>query len=176
MLEHALTPAQIEIYDAYAISFRTIHQNLDAALTATGVTDASGETNASAARASAKSCFESTKQRFFNHLLLGMKAPTIIRAIADDLAAGNACVILVVSTGESLLKRRLETMDAEDELVEGALTPRDYVLGYLEQSFPIYAQKLVEIVRLSRLGCLWCGFRASGDIGIPLGLISGSKF
>ncbi|MEP2682306.1 MULTISPECIES: strawberry notch-like NTP hydrolase domain-containing protein [Alphaproteobacteria] len=129
VLEHALTPAQIEIYDAYAGAFRTIHHNLEAALTATGVNDASGETNASAARASAKSRFESTKQRFFNHLLMGMKAPTIIRAIADDLAAGNACVIQVVSTGESLLKRRLESMDPEDELVEGALTPRDYVLS-----------------------------------------------
>ncbi|PPE76185.1 SAM-dependent methyltransferase, partial [Kaistia algarum] len=145
VLEHALTPAQIEVYDAYAGAFRTIHHNLEAALTATGVNDASGETNASAARASAKSRFESTKQRFFNHLLMGMKAPTIIRAIEDDLAAGNACVIQVVSTGESLLKRRLETMDPEDELVEGALTPRDYVLGYLEQAFPIHAQKLVEI-------------------------------
>ena len=144
VLEHALTPAQIEIYDAYA-AFRTIHHNLEAALTATGVNDASGETNASAARASAKSRFESTKQRFFNHLLMGMKAPTIIRAIKDDLAAGKACVIQVVSTGESLLKRRLEAMDPEDELVEGALTPRDYVLGYLEQAFPIHAQKLVEI-------------------------------
>jgi len=76
---------------------------------------------------------------------MGMKAPTIIRAIKDDLAAGNACVIQVVSTGESLLKRRLETMDADDELVEGALTPRDFVVGYLEQAFPIHAQKLVEI-------------------------------
>ena len=128
VLEHALTPAQTEIYDAYAGAFRTIHQNLEAALTATGINDASGETNASAARASAKSRFESTKQRFFTHLLMGMKAPTIIRAIEDDVAAGNACVIQVVSTGESLLKRRLETMDPEDELVEGALTPRDYVL------------------------------------------------
>ncbi|MCR8551070.1 strawberry notch family protein [Salipiger sp. P9] len=145
VLEHAITPAQIEIYDAYAGAFRTIHHNLEAALTATGVNDASGETNASAARASAKSRFESTKQRFFNHLLKGMKAPTVIRAIEDDLAAGNACVIQVVSTGESLLKRRLEMMDREDELVEGALTPRDYVLGYLEQAFPIHAQKLVEI-------------------------------
>ncbi|MBQ4884268.1 strawberry notch family protein, partial [Phaeobacter sp. HS011] len=145
VLEHALTSAQIEIYDAYAASFRTIHHNLEAALTATGVNGASGETNASAARASAKSRFESTKQRFFNHLLMGMKAPTIIHAIADDLAAGKACVIQVVSTGESLLKRRLETMDPEDELVEGALTPRDYVLAYLEQTFPIHAQKLVEI-------------------------------
>lgn len=76
---------------------------------------------------------------------MGMKAPTIIRAIEDDLTADKACVIQVGSTGESLLKRRLETMDPEDELVEGALTPRDCVLGYLEQAFPIHAQKLVEI-------------------------------
>ncbi|GHG90135.1 strawberry notch-like NTP hydrolase domain-containing protein [Pseudodonghicola xiamenensis] len=145
VLEHALTPAQIEIYDAYAGAFRTIHRNLEAALTATGVNDASGQTNASAAKASAKSRFESTKQRFFNHLLMGMKAPTVIRAIENDLAEGFACVIQVVSTGESLLKRRLEAMDPEDELVEGALTPRDYVLSYLEQAFPIHAQKLVEI-------------------------------
>ena len=74
VLEHALTPAQTEIYDAFASAFRTIHLNLEAALTATGVNDASGETNASAAKASAKSRFESTKQRFFNHLLMGMKA------------------------------------------------------------------------------------------------------
>jgi len=145
VLEHALTLAQIEVYDAYAGAFRTIHHNLEAALTATGVNDVSGESNASAAKASAKSRFESTKQRFFNHLLMGMKAPAIIRAIEQDLEGGYACVIQVVSTGESLLKRRLEAMDPEDELVEGALTPRDYVLSYLEQAFPIHAQKLVEI-------------------------------
>ncbi|WP_127600591.1 bifunctional class I SAM-dependent methyltransferase/DEAD/DEAH box helicase [Nitratireductor alexandrii] len=145
VLEHALTLAQIEIYDAYAGAFRTIHQNLEAALTATGVNDASGQTNASAAKVSAKSRFESTKQRFFNHLLMGMKAPTVIRAIEQDVADGYACVVQVVSTGERLLKRRLEAMDPEDELVEGALTPRDYVLSYLEQAFPIHAQKLVEI-------------------------------
>ncbi|MEY8828797.1 strawberry notch-like NTP hydrolase domain-containing protein [Sedimentitalea sp. XS_ASV28] len=144
VLEHALTPAQIEIYDAYAGAFRTIHHNLEAALTATGVNDASGETNASAAKALAKSRFESTKQRFFNHLLMGMKAPTVVRAIGQDLKDGYACVVQVVSTGESLLKRRLEAMEPEDELVEGALTPRDYVLSYLEQAFPIHAQKLVE--------------------------------
>ncbi|MEM6275321.1 MAG: strawberry notch family protein [Pseudomonadota bacterium] len=145
VLEHALTPAQIEIYDAYAGAFRTIHHNLEAALTATGVNDASGETNASAAKASAKSRFESTKQRFFNHLLMGMKARTAIRAMKEDVADGFACVVQVVSTGENLLKRRLEAMEPEDELVEGALTPRDYVLAYLEQAFPIHAQKLVEI-------------------------------
>ena len=145
VLEHALTPAQIEIYDAYSLAFRTIHHNLEAALTATGINYASGLVNASAAKAAAKSRFESTKQRFFNHLLLGMKAKTVIRAMKQDLQDGFACVVQVVSTGESLLKRRLDAMNPEDELTEGALTPRDYVLIYLEQAFPIHAQKLVEI-------------------------------
>lgn len=36
-------------------------------------------------------------------------------------------------------------MDREEELVEGALTPCDYVLGSLDHTFPIHAQKLVEI-------------------------------
>lgn len=145
VLEHALTFAQIEIYDAYARAFKTIHQNLDAALEATGLVDADGKAQSSSAKAAARSRFESTKQRFFNHLLMGMKAPSLVAAVERDIADGWAAVIQIVSTGESLLKRRLETMAPEDELVEGALTPRDYVLGYLEQAFPIHTQKLVEI-------------------------------
>ncbi|MCX7561555.1 strawberry notch family protein [Sulfitobacter sp. F26204] len=145
VLEHALSAAQIKVYDAYARAFKTIHQNLDAALEATGVVDASGKTQASSAKAAARSRFESTKQRFFNHLLMGMKAPSIIAAVQQDVEDGWAAVVQIVSTGESLLKRRLDGMDPEDELVEGALTPRDYVLGYLEQAFPIHTQKLVEI-------------------------------
>jgi hypothetical protein len=145
LLEHELTQAQTEIYNAYAKAFRTIHHNLDAALEATGVIDADGSSNASAARASARSRFESTKQRFFNHLLMGMKAPSIIAGIEADIADGWACVVQIVSTGESLLKRRLETMHEDDELVEGALTPRDYVLSYLETAFPVHANKIVEV-------------------------------
>ena len=145
VLEHKLTEAQVQIYDSYADAFKTIHHNLEAALMAVGVVDADGKTNSSAAKSAARSRFESTKQRFFNHLLMGMKAPAIIASIKDDIADGWACVVQIVSTGESLLKRRLETMDAEDELVAGALTPRDYVLAYLEGAFPIHATKLVEI-------------------------------
>lgn len=145
VLEHALTKAQTEVYDTYASAFRTIHTNLEQALMATGVMDSDGKTNASAAKSAAKSRFESTKQRFFNHLLMGMKAPSIIAAIKDDIKDGWACVIQIVSTGESLLKRRIETMDPDDDLVPGSLTPRDYVCGYLEQAFPIHAMKLVEI-------------------------------
>ena len=41
LVEHALTPEQIRIYDAYAGAFQIIHNNLDAALQAANIT---GET------------------------------------------------------------------------------------------------------------------------------------
>ena len=145
ILQHNLSADQRAIYDAYARAFKTIHNNLDKALQATGVVNAEGGTQSNASKASAKSRFESTKQRFFSHLLIGMKTPAVIAAMEADISDGWAPVVQIVSTGESLLKRRLETMGPEDALVEGALTPRDYVMGYLEQAFPIHAQRLVEV-------------------------------
>jgi hypothetical protein len=59
------------------------------------------------AKSAARSAFESTKQRFFNHLLTAIKYPTLIAAIARDLDAGHACVPQVVSTNEALLDPRL---------------------------------------------------------------------
>ena len=42
IVEHALTPEQIRIYDAYAGAFQIIHQNLEAALKAANVTGDTG--------------------------------------------------------------------------------------------------------------------------------------
>ena len=79
MLEHRLTAEQIRIYDAYAGAFAIIHNNLDAALEAANITGESGTLNAQA-KSAARSAFESTKQRFFNHLITAMKTPTLIAA------------------------------------------------------------------------------------------------
>ena len=146
VLEHALTPEQIGVWGQWADAFRTIHNNLNQALMATGVSapDGQTETGAGAARAAALSAFESTKQRFFNHLLLSMKADTVIAAIEADIAEGWAPVLQIVSTGASLLARRLDRLDPEDALTPGALTPRENVLGYLEQGFPVQVMQLVE--------------------------------
>ncbi len=78
MVEHRLTPGQVAIYDAYAAAFQVIHANLDAALEASNVTGASGTLNR-AAKAAARSAFESAKQRFFNHLITAMKTPTLLQ-------------------------------------------------------------------------------------------------
>ena len=136
LVEHALTPEQVRIYDAYAGGFQVIHNNLDAALQAANVTGERGTLNAQA-KSAARSAFESAKQRFFSHLITSMKTPTLIRAIERDLEAGHAAVIQIVSTGEALMERRLADIPTEEwGDVQVDITPREYVLDYLAHSFP----------------------------------------
>ena len=137
LVEHQLTPDQVRIYDAYAGAFQVIHNNLDAALEAAGVTSSSEGTLNRQAKSAARSAFESAKQRFFNHLITAMKTPTLIRAIEQGLADGHAAVVQIVSTGEALLSRRLAEIDPADwNDIQCDVTPREYVLDYLLHSFP----------------------------------------
>ncbi len=129
MLEHALTPEQRGIYDAYASAFAIIHNNLAAAMEAANITGDSGTLNRQA-KSAARSAFESAKQRFFGHLLTSMKTPTLIAAIEADLAAGHSAVIQIVSTGEALMERRLAEIPTEEwGDVQVDITPREYVLS-----------------------------------------------
>ena len=136
LVEHTLTEAQVAIYDAYARAFAIIHGNLNAALEAAGVTGADGRRNGQALSA-ARSAFESTKQRFFNHLITSMKTPTLIASIKRDLAAGHAVVVQLVSTGAALADRRLAEIPTDEwNDVRVDVTPREYVLEYLAHGFP----------------------------------------
>ena len=136
LVEHRLTDEQIRIYDSYAGAFGIIHNNLDAALKATNVTGDTGTLNAQA-KSSARSAFESAKQRFFNHLITAMKTPSLIEAVDRDLATGHAAVIQIVSTGEALMERRLAEIPTDEwSDVQVDITPREYVLDYLAHSFP----------------------------------------
>jgi predicted RNA methylase len=100
IVEHALSPEQVRIYDAYAEAFQVIHANLAEALEAANVTGPSVTLNRQA-KAAARSAFESNKQRFLNHQITAMKVPTLIGAIERDLAEGAACVEQLVSTCEA---------------------------------------------------------------------------
>jgi hypothetical protein len=138
MLEHALTPEQRGIYDAYAGAFAIIHNNLAAAMEAANITGESGGTLNRQAKSAARSAFESAKQRFFGHLLTSMKTPTLISSIEADLTLGHAAVIQIVSTGEALMERRLSVIPTEEwNDIRVDITPREYVLDYLAHSFPV---------------------------------------
>ncbi|SCM66495.1 strawberry notch family protein [Donghicola eburneus] len=137
MLEHALSPEQRGIYDAYAGAFAIIHNNLTAALEAANISGDSGTLNRQA-KSAARSAFESAKQRFFGHLLTSMKTPTLIASIEADLDAGHAAVIQIVSTGEALMERRLSEIPTDEwNDIRCDITPREYVLDYLAHSFPV---------------------------------------
>ena len=137
LVDHQLTDAQRRIYDAYAGAFSIIHNNLDAAMRAANITGETGMLNARA-KSAARSAFESTKQRFFGHLLTSMKTPTLICSIERDLNEGHAAVVQIVSTGEALMERRLAEIPTEEwNDVRVDITPREYVLSYLQHSFPV---------------------------------------
>ena len=126
VLEHALTSEQVRIYDSYAAAFQIIHNNLDAAMEAAGITSALHGTLNREAKAAARSAFEQAKQRFFNHLITAMQTPSVIASIEHDLAAGDAAVIQIVSTGEALQARRLAQIPTDEwDDVSVDITPRE---------------------------------------------------
>ncbi len=137
ILEHELTDEQVRIYDSYAGAFQVIHNHLDAAMEASGITGKSGTLNKNA-KAAARSAFESSKQRFFNHLLTSMKTPALLKATAADLEDGHAAIVQLVSTGAALTERRLAQIPTEEwGDLQVDVTPREYVIDYLMHSFPV---------------------------------------
>jgi hypothetical protein len=143
ILEHRLTDSQIATYDCYAGAWQIIHRNLDEALRANGTIDPIEERTLNAqAKSAALSRFESTKQRFFAQVIMTMKLPSLIDAIEQDIAAGNAVVIQLVSTAEAMLDRKLTEADTEQggEL-DFDLSPREYVMDYLMNAFPVRAME-----------------------------------
>ncbi|MBX4893470.1 MULTISPECIES: strawberry notch-like NTP hydrolase domain-containing protein [Rhizobium] len=143
ILEHELTEEQVRIYDSYAEAFQVIHNHLDAAMEASGITGATSAAGKSVtlnknAKAAARSAFESSKQRFFNHLLTSMKTPALVAATAADLEGGHAAIVQLVSTGAALTERRLAQIPTEEwGDLQVDVTPREYVIDYLMHSFPV---------------------------------------
>lgn len=143
-LRHELTDLDIEIWNSWADAFQIIHKNLHTALHATGALSGSGK--ASGRHMSAiMSAFESNKQRFFAHLLAGIKAPTLIADIRAQLSADRSAIIQIVSTNEAVMERRLAQIPAEEfNNLSIDLTPKEYVLEYLRNGFPTVRMKTIE--------------------------------
>ena len=144
-LLHPLTSDDIAIWDAWADAFQVIHANLAEALKATGLSDDQGKPKSPMAASAAHSAFEGAKLRFFGHLLAGLKAPSLVAAIRDDLAAGRSAVVQIVSTNEAVMERRLSSIPPEEwDNLSIDLTPRDYVLDYLHEAFPVHLMEAIE--------------------------------
>lgn len=144
-LRHDLTADDVAIWDAWADAFQMIHANLAEALKATGVNDEEGRPKSGLAASAIHSAFEGAKLRFFGHLLAGLKAPTLAASIRDDLANGRSAVVQIVSTNEAVMERRLASIPPEEwNNLSIDLTPREYVLDYLREAFPVTLMEAIE--------------------------------
>jgi len=144
-LVHPLAADDIAIWDAWADAFETIHANLAEALKATGLNDDEGRPKSPIAASAVHSAFESAKLRFFGHLLAGLKAPSLIASIREDLASDRSSVLQIVSTNEAVMERRLASIPPEEwNNLSVDLTPREYVLDYLREAFPVHLMEAIE--------------------------------
>jgi protein-L-isoaspartate O-methyltransferase len=143
-LKHQLTAQDVEIWNEWADAYQLIHNNLKAALEATGVTD-EGKARSGQAKSAIISAFEGSKLRFFQALLSGIKAPTVIREIKEGvLDKGMSAICQIVSTNEAVMERRLADIPPEEwNNLSIDMTPKEYVLDYLRGAFPIQAWKVV---------------------------------
>ena len=109
-----------------------------------GITE-DGKPKSGQAASAVMSAFEGAKLRFFGHLLAGLKSPSLVASIRQDLAEGRSAVVQVVSTNEAVMERRLAEIPAEEwNNLAVDLTPKDQVLDYLMGAFPIMAMDAVE--------------------------------
>ncbi len=144
-LVHTLTPDDVAVWDDWADAFQMIHANLAEALKATGLSDEEGTPKSPMVASAVHSAFEGAKLRFFGHLLAGLKAPSLVASIRNDLAAARSAVVQIVSTNEAVMERRLASVPPEEwNNLSIDLTPREYVLDYLREAFPIHLMEAIE--------------------------------
>lgn len=137
-LEHQLTDEQVAIYNKYCQCYKIIYNNIIEALRNTNAASSSH------IRRNSYSTFENSKQRFFAQLLLSMKTPMLIEAMEEDIKQNRAPVVQLISTNEAVLTRKLEQIDkAEWNDLHIDLTPREVVLDYLNNSFPVVLMEKV---------------------------------
>jgi hypothetical protein len=140
-IEHELTENQKAIYDEMARSWQIVLQNIHAALQATGITGTNhaGQTvtRNGNARKNVIGAFWGAHQRFFNQIITSMQTPTVIKAIEKNLADGDAAVVQLVNTNEAQTDRAMAKREEGERLEDLDLTPREGLMNYLENSFPI---------------------------------------
>ncbi|HQP29992.1 MAG TPA: strawberry notch family protein, partial [Deltaproteobacteria bacterium] len=138
-LEHSLTPQQREVYDELVGAWQIVLDNINQALEITGIVRPNGgRTMNGKAKSSIMAQFWGSNQRFWNQIITSMQMPSVIKGIEADIAAGHSVVLQLVNTNESEQKRALGRMEEDDAIEDLDMTPRQALMNYVQNAFPIY--------------------------------------
>lgn len=126
-LVHTLDEEQSAKYDELARAWQFVLQNIKEAV----------ELTVSSKAGANYSAFWGAHQRFFNAVVTTMQMPSAIKQIKKDIDNGLAVVMQMVNTDEAQQTRSLARREEGQELEDLDMTPRENLIGYLQQSFPI---------------------------------------
>ena len=131
-LQHKLTSEQRMMYDRMSEGWQVVLQNFDKAAS---VTNSSGSADVKKRRGQVYG----SMQLFYNQILTSMSMPSVIKDIEKRLAEGKSCIIQLVNTNESAQDKAVSESKSEGKsnLDDLDLTPRQLLINYVENSFPI---------------------------------------
>lgn len=140
---HTLTDEQKYIHKNVSEAWHKVLQNIDAAIDHTTPKDKHGKPirKGGAQRTNAMSQFWSAQQRFQNQVLTSFQTPTTIANMEKDLAEGRSPVVSLVNTMEAVTKRQLAKKKDEEEYEELDLSPKEILIDFLRNSFPVHRQQ-----------------------------------
>ena len=133
--EQELTPDQVAIYDRLSDAWQLVLKNVEAALSV------SGGDRCSNTKAAAKSAFWGSSQRFWNQIVTSMQMPAVLNQIDEDLGNGKSVVLQLVNTFEAAQARAIARAQTQEDLDQLDITPRDILMQYIENSFPVLAHE-----------------------------------
>ena len=131
-LDHDLTPLQTDIYNELATAWQGVLGRVDEALAETS------QDKNSDAKGGAISKFWGSHQRFFNQVITALQMPTVLEDMRRQLADGHSIVVQLVNTNEAEQERQAARAAADDAALEEMdFTPRQTLIEYVRQSFPV---------------------------------------
>ena len=136
MVHHTLTEAQVELYNEACYFWRLCYDWAKEGFQVTGTSNQ--------ARAMAMGQFWGAAQRFYNQILIAMQTPTAIEDMLKHLRNGEAIVVQLVSTNEAATNRAVsEALSNEQSLDDLDLTPKDALLNFIKNCFPVIQYQTV---------------------------------
>ena len=140
-LEHRLTEHQTAVFDRIAEAWQTVMANISEAIKLTCGEEAKKSKNT---RGAAMAQFWNSHQRCFNQIITALQTPSLIVAAEKDLAEGKSVVIQITNTNEADQKRALDRLEEGDTLEDLDVTPRDTLVNFLKNSFPVQQKQEVK--------------------------------
>lgn len=131
-IQHKLSSTQRKMYDGMSEGWQVVLQNFDKAMQVTSSTNSKDVKQR-------RGQIYGNMQLFYNQVLTSMAMPTVIKDIEKQLAAGKSCVIQLVNTNEAAQDRAVSDAKSEGktDLDDLDITPRQLLVGYVENAFPV---------------------------------------